>query len=88
MLPLIIHHISDNYKLILHVWYLDDGTIIGVSEEVAKTLDIIREIGLGLGLELNIHKIEIFWLSCDDSKLHGELFPSDIKRPMSGMKFL
>ncbi|GKB85897.1 small ubiquitin-related modifier 2, partial [Tanacetum coccineum] len=34
--------IRDNCKLLLHVWYLDDGTAIGDSEEVARVLDIIR----------------------------------------------
>ncbi|MCI54946.1 hypothetical protein A2U01_0076196, partial [Trifolium medium] len=41
----LIHKIRDNCKLLLHAWYLDDWTIIGDSEEVAKSLDIIRETG-------------------------------------------
>ncbi|MCI42906.1 hypothetical protein A2U01_0064143, partial [Trifolium medium] len=65
----LIHNIIDNCKLFLHAWYLDDETIIGDSAEVAKSLDIIRETGPGLGLHLNIRKMEIFWPSCDGSKL-------------------
>lgn len=36
---------------------------------------------------MNIFKTKIFWPSYDGSKLHGELFPSDIERPIFGMKF-
>lgn len=39
-----------------HVWYLDDEVDVGESVEVAKTLNIIRETGSRLGIELNIHK--------------------------------
>jgi hypothetical protein len=84
----LIHKIRDNCKLLFHAWYLDDGTIIGDSEEVAKSLDIIRETGPGLGLLLNIRKTEVFWPSCDGSKLRKGLFPSDIGRPLSGVKLL
>ena len=56
----LVHKIRDNCKLLLHAWYLDDGTVIGDSEEVARVLNIIRLHGPGLGLELNIKKTEIF----------------------------
>ncbi|GJZ59585.1 hypothetical protein Tco_0615401 [Tanacetum coccineum] len=38
----LLHKIKDSCKLLLHVWYLDDGTVIGDSEEVARVLDIIK----------------------------------------------
>jgi hypothetical protein len=41
----LIHQIRDSCKLLLHAWYLDDGTLVGDSEEVAKALDIIRFLG-------------------------------------------
>jgi hypothetical protein len=84
----LIHKIRDNCKLLLHSWYLDDGTVVWDSMEVAKTLDIIREIGPGLGLHLNIRKIEIFWPSCNGNKLRQGLFPSDIGKPVLGIKLL
>jgi hypothetical protein len=59
----LIHKIRDNCKLLLHAWYLDDGTVVGDTREVAKALDIIRETCPGLGLDLNIRKTEIFWPS-------------------------
>jgi hypothetical protein len=83
-----IHHIKDSCKLLLHAWYLDDGTLVGNSEEVAKALDIIRVFGPELGLELNIRKTDIFWPSCDGNKHHGGLFPTDIGRPTLGVKLL
>lgn len=60
VLRLLIHHIRDNCKLLFHVWYFNDGTIIGDYEDVGKVLNIIRKTGTGLSLELNIRKIEIF----------------------------
>ncbi|GJW65771.1 hypothetical protein Tco_0117655, partial [Tanacetum coccineum] len=38
----LLHKIKDSCKLLLHAWYLDDGTVIRDSEEVTKVLDIIR----------------------------------------------
>nr|GEW59619.1 hypothetical protein [Tanacetum cinerariifolium] len=84
----LLHKIKDNCKLLLHAWYLDDGTVIGDSEEVAKVLDIIKVSGPGLGLELNIKKTEIFWPSCNGIKLREGLFLVDIRRPSSGVKLL
>jgi len=79
----LIHQVRDSYKLLLHAWYLDDGNLVGDSEEVAKALDIIRVVGPELGLELNIRKTEIFWPSCDGNKHRGGLFPAEIGRPTS-----
>ena len=55
---------------------------------MAKALDIIRVVGPELGLELNIHKIEIFWPSCDDNKHRRGLFRTEIGRPALGVKLL
>ncbi|GJX92033.1 putative reverse transcriptase domain-containing protein [Tanacetum coccineum] len=55
VLHLLVHKIRDNCKLLLHAWYLDDETVIGDSEEVARVLNIIRVSGPCLGLELNIN---------------------------------
>ncbi|GKC10406.1 hypothetical protein Tco_1007188 [Tanacetum coccineum] len=38
----LLHKIKDSCKLLLHAWYLDDGTVIGDSEEVARVLGIIK----------------------------------------------
>nr|GEW31748.1 putative reverse transcriptase domain-containing protein [Tanacetum cinerariifolium] len=41
-----LHKIKDSCKLLLHAWYLDDGTVIEDSEEVARVLDIIKGVKL------------------------------------------
>ncbi|KAI3721949.1 hypothetical protein L2E82_32969 [Cichorium intybus] len=84
----LVHKIRDNCTLLLHAWYLDDGTVIGDSDEVASVLNIIQADGPGLGLELNIKKTEIFWPSCDGRKLRDGCFPADIGRPSLGVKLL
>jgi len=84
----LIHYIRDSCKLLLHDWYVDDGTLVGDSEEEAKALDIIWVFRPELGLELNIRKTEIFWPSCDGNKHHGGLFLADIGRPTLGVKLL
>ncbi|GJV85835.1 hypothetical protein Tco_1525733 [Tanacetum coccineum] len=84
----LLHKFKDSCKLLLHDWYLDDGTVIGDSKEVARVLDIIKVSGPVLGLELNIKKTKIFWPSCNGMKLLEGLFPVDIWRPSSGVKFL
>lgn len=38
----LVHQISNNCKFLLYVWYLEDGTIIGDSVEVARVLYIIK----------------------------------------------
>ena len=84
----LLHRIRDSCKPLLHAWYLDDGTIIGRTEEVARALDIIREVGPSFGLELNVCKTELFWPSCDGLKLREGLFPDGIARPVLGVKLL
>nr|GEY16436.1 beta-myrcene synthase [Tanacetum cinerariifolium] len=42
-------------------WYLNDGTIVGDTLMVAKSLDIIKNDGPAHGLFLNIDKSELFW---------------------------
>ncbi|GKC76748.1 hypothetical protein Tco_1127522, partial [Tanacetum coccineum] len=43
---------------------------------------------IGLGLELNIKKTEIFWPSSNGMKLREGLFHVDIRRPSSGVKLV
>nr|GEU29474.1 putative reverse transcriptase domain-containing protein [Tanacetum cinerariifolium] len=81
-------HSVNSCKLLLHAWYLNDGIVIGDSEEVARLLDIIKASGPCLGLELNIKKTEICWPSCNGTKLREGLFLVDIQRPSSGVKLL
>nr|GEU75720.1 putative reverse transcriptase domain-containing protein [Tanacetum cinerariifolium] len=45
-----VHKIRDNCKLLFHAWYLDDGTIIRDSKEVARVLETTRRPLLGVKL--------------------------------------
>nr|GEX02656.1 auxilin-like protein [Tanacetum cinerariifolium] len=74
--------------LLLHAWYLDDGTLIGDSKEVTRVLDIIKVSDPGLGLQLNITKTKIFWPSCNSEKLREGLFRVNIRRPSLAVKLL
>ena len=47
----------------IHVWYLDDGTIIGDIDKVKKAFDIIIESSPEIGCHLNMKKNEIWWPS-------------------------
>nr|GEX02655.1 putative reverse transcriptase domain, PPM-type phosphatase domain, protein phosphatase 2C family [Tanacetum cinerariifolium] len=84
----LVHKIRDTCKLLLHAWYLDDGTLIGDSKKVTRVLDIIKVSDPGLGLQLNITKTKIFWPSCNSEKLHEGLFRVNIRRPSLAVKLL
>ena len=45
-------------NLLLNAWYLDDGTLVGPTEEVLKALSIIQEESQHLGLKHNLSKCE------------------------------
>jgi len=69
----------------VHVWYLDDGTIIGDIDLVVRALSVI-ECGPRLGAHLNHEKSEIWWPSREDDV---GVFPSHIVRvPICGVKLL
>ncbi|XP_076928462.1 uncharacterized protein LOC143592430 [Bidens hawaiensis] len=74
-----VHRIRDRCKLLFHAWYLDDGTIIGDTKEVANALDIIRAEGPRLGLELNVKKTELFWPTCNGEKEAVSIFDNDLR---------
>jgi hypothetical protein len=65
-------------ELKVHVWYLDDGTLIGTYAEVQKALAIIRLSGPRIGMVLNETKNELWWPSQPDTDDDG--FPVGFKR--------
>ncbi|XP_026452060.1 uncharacterized protein LOC113352462 [Papaver somniferum] len=73
-------------KLDLNSWYLDDGTLVGETTEVARDLQILREEGPARGLQLNIQKTEIF--SPHPDPRCQIVFPSEIGRPDTGVRLL
>lgn len=72
----------------LQAWYLDDGTVIGDTMEVAKALCIVQDKGVHRGLHLNVHKTDLYWPSADPRSFEPGVFPNNIGRPSSGVKLL
>lgn len=64
----LVNKIAAKCTLDLHAWYLDDGTIVGDTMEVAKALQIIQADGPAIGLHLNVSKTEILWPTVDPKR--------------------
>jgi Reverse transcriptase (RNA-dependent DNA polymerase) len=88
----LIERLSATSQLRLNAWYLDDGTLIGDTIEVAKALRLVQEEGPSLGLHLNLSKCELYWPRVDvrRSPLAGvsPLFDSSIPVRAAGVKLL
>ncbi|XP_026446662.1 uncharacterized protein LOC113347258 [Papaver somniferum] len=84
----LVHKIAAHCSLDMHAWYLDDGTIIGDTLEVSKSLKIIQQEGDSRGLHLNIRKTEIFWPAADPRSLMEDVLPANISKPYNGVKVL
>ena len=61
----------------LQIWYLDDGTIVGLRSAVSSLLDRLLVKGPSYGLLLNLQKCEVFWPSGDPSFPE---FPDGVQR--------
>jgi hypothetical protein len=71
--------------LLLGVWYLDDGTIIGDIDDVHKVFELIQNEGPALGLHLNVRKNEIWW----PCRASPDPFPDEVDRvDNAGVKLL
>ncbi|GJZ52328.1 hypothetical protein Tco_0606843 [Tanacetum coccineum] len=84
----LICKIRDSFSLSLHVWYLDDGTIIGDTFVVGKVLELIMEDGPCCSFHLNVDKTKVF-LPKEEvrSRLAGVFLPNTA-RPLHGVKLL
>ena len=60
-------------NLFLQTWYLDDGVLAGNHTAVLHALQLIEEMGLDLGLSINLAKCELFSPTVKSS------FPSVLK---------
>ena len=72
-------------NVLLSLWYLDDGTIIGSRPAVLELLHHIETLGPSFGLFLNKKKCELYWPAGDQSFSD---FPSEIRRPSAGLDLL
>jgi len=70
----------------LHVWYLDDGTVIGCRQDLAQLLTFLGGDDLkASGFDLNLGKCEVWWPSGDTTFLE---FPQSIQRMRDGIDIL
>ena len=60
-------------NIILQTWYLDDGALASNHTAVLHALQLIEEMGLDLGLSINLAKCELFSPTIKSS------FPSIVK---------
>lgn len=90
LFSLVLHPLAERIvkefpELLLSVWYLDDGTIIGHKDDVFKVFELLREEGPKIGLHLNVKKNEIWWPSRGET----DPFPAEVERvPNEGVKLL
>ena len=69
----------------LHIWYLDDGTLVGPRSVVASIMSQIRSQGIPFGLILNLNKCEVYWPSGDQDFTE---FPPEVIRLVDGISLL
>ena len=72
--------------LILNSWYVDDGTLMGSAEDLAKALNIIESDGPAVGLVLNRSK-SLLYIPQDDVVSASPL-PPDIPVTRQGFTLL
>ena len=81
----LVAKINSSCSLALHIWFFDDGTLIGSKVDLLKTLDILSTEGKQSGFEVNFEKCELIWPK--DTDLSA--FPIDIKHiPTAGVDLL
>jgi len=62
----------------LHLWYLDDGTLVGSRAAIRLFLDRLLTIGPQFGLYANLDKCELYWPSGVANDF--TMFPHQIRR--------
>ena len=77
-----LEEVENHNDASLHLWYLDDGTVIAPCHSAAAFLDQVALHGPKYGLLLNPKKCEVYWPSSDDTFPE---FPSDVKRLTKGL---
>ena len=49
--------------IVMQLWYVNDGTLIGSRSGISSLLDHLKSTGLSFSLHLNLKKCEVFWPS-------------------------
>lgn len=70
-LYLVLHPFIHNIDTIASLFFMLRILMMRSSYEATKSIDIVQVIGLGLSLELNMCKTQIFWSLCDGVSIMG-----------------
>jgi len=73
-------------NLLLHAWYLDDGTLCGSPAELHRAWEVIEQLGPSLGLSLNHKKSQLF--VPEGANVSANPFPSDVPVLREGFTLL
>ena len=77
--------INEHCKLLMNIWYCDDGVLVGEIDEVQKTLSLVTVEGKKIGLHVNLNKCELHW----PNNVDLSIFDSSIRRtPQAGVDLL
>ncbi|XP_065318667.1 uncharacterized protein LOC135926666 [Gordionus sp. m RMFG-2023] len=74
-----IKSINSSCTLSLHAWYIDDGILSGPCREIAKAVNIIKEMGTAIGLSLNQSKSEFSHLNSNAPNTHDFKITSSVE---------
>ena len=66
-----------------HSWYLDDGVLVGLEDDLIRSWDLLCQLGLDRGLQIRVDKCEL-WSTVDLDKLIIRIKRNDI----SGLEVL
>ena len=66
LFSLSIHSLASSLSSKVNIWYLDDGTIGGSTEEVVRDFNTILQSSSSFGLELNESKCEVIFGGMDE----------------------
>ncbi|CAK9291441.1 unnamed protein product [Gordionus sp. m RMFG-2023] len=67
----IVKSINEACSLSLHAWYIDDGILCGPNDEINKTVMIIKDAGLSIGLSINHEKSEFIPINLSENNFHN-----------------
>ena len=77
--------INEHCKLLMNIWYCDDGVLVGEIDEVQKALSLVTVEGKKIGLHVNLNKCELHW----PNNVDLSIFDSSIRRtPQAGVDLL
>ena len=76
--PLILALSEKFPDLLLNIWYLDDGTLVGPPHTVHAAFEFICEHGPHYGLHLNSNKCKLWWPLLSENDV--SFFPAEVQR--------